>query len=206
MKKIILLSFVLASPLVMAESIELSTGEVVDGKLVEFPKEVTIELTDGSKMKIPYEGINSIYKVTAPRSYTPFLTKDKEKDGKKDKGLDKAVDNSFEDMDASKGPYATPTLTFQTWKKAAMNDDIDGMANCYSSSKKNSVKKDLKKISKKTREEMRSAMTQTIFTPNEPYYQGEFAIMEVSWTKGLASQNQTLKFTLENNKEWKIAE
>ena len=53
---------------------------------------------------------------------------------------------------------------------------------------------------------MKNAMIETIFTPTEPYYQGESAIMEVSWSKGPASQTQTLKFSIENGKDWKIVE
>lgn len=204
MKKLIFLSFLLISPLVLAESIELSTGEVLDGKLLGFPKEVEIEMTDGTKKKVPYSDISSIYKDTAPTSFTPFVVKDKDK--KSDKSLDKKDASDFEDLDMSKGAYATPAHTFETWKRSAINDDIDGMANCYATARKSEMKKELKKIPKKNRLEMKMAMAQTIFTPSEPYYQGEFAIMEVTWTKGLASQTQSLKFSLENGKEWKIVE
>lgn len=206
MKKLAILLLLTTSPLVFAENVELSTGEVLDGKLIDFPKEVTIELSDGTKKKVPYQTINSIYKnAQPPVTYTPFLDKDKDK--KKDsKGLDKSAEDAFEDIDASKGPYATPSHTFMTWKNAAMADNINGMADCYAVSRKSDVKKELKKIPKKSREEMKTAMAQTLFTANQPYYQGEFAIMEVTWTKGLASQTQTLKFTLENNKDWKIVE
>ena len=73
MKKLLLLLIVLTSSLVWAESIELSTGEVLDGKLSDFPKDVTIELSDGNKKKIPYAEITSIYKNTPPQTYKPFL-------------------------------------------------------------------------------------------------------------------------------------
>jgi hypothetical protein len=201
MKKLLLLSILLAPSLTWSESIELTTGEVLDGKLSDFPKDVTIELPDGGKKKIPYAEISSIYKNIPPQAYKPFLGK-----SKSNKSLDKIENDSFEDIDATKGPYGTPANTFDTWRKAALEDDVDAMSECYAQPRKAEVKKDLKKIPKKTRQEMRMAMTQTIFTPSNPYFQGEFAIMEVSWTKGLASQTQTLKFTLENNKDWKIVE
>jgi hypothetical protein len=202
MKKLLVLTIVLATTAVWAESIELSTGEVIEGKLSDFPKDITVELSDGTKKKIPYQGISSIYKNGAPiTSYKPFLEKSKE-----NKTLDQVDSDSFEDIDATKGPYGTPTNTFETWKNAALKDDIDGMANCYAVPRKAEIKNELKKISKKTRQEMKLAMTQTIFNTSRPYFQGESAIMEVSWTKGLASQSQTLKFTLENNKDWKIVE
>lgn len=200
-----ILSLLFVSPLAFAESIELSTGEVMDGKLIDFPKDVTVELPDGTKKTIPYLGITSIFKTTQPRSYTPFLNKDKDK-SKKDQPLDKATKDSFDDLDADKGPYGTPSATFETWRKAALNDDISAMADCYVSYRKDDIKKDLKKLSKKTRKDMKNAMIETIFTPTEPYYQGESAIMEVSWSKGPASQTQTLKFSIENGKDWKIVE
>jgi hypothetical protein len=200
MKKMIILAVFLSCPLSWAENVELSTGEVLEGKLLNFPKDVTVELSDGTKKTIPYLGINSIYKDAAPQQFTPFL-----KDKKDKKSLDK-VDKDFEDLDATKGLYATPGNTFQTWKKAALAGDIDGMVDCYVETRKGDVKKDLKKLSKKTREEMKLSIAQTLFTPSTPYYQGEFAIMEVTWAKGLASQTQTLKFVIENNKDWKIVE
>lgn len=207
MKKLIALGILLSSPLVLAESIELSTGEVLDGKLLDFPKDVTVELPDGTKRVIPYLGISSIFKKNAPPSYTPFLNKsDKAPQGEGKTTLDKVEKNDFDEMDPAKGPFGTPMLTFDTWKKAALADDIDAMANCYVAYRKDDIKKNLKKISKKTRQEMKNAMIETIFTPSQTYYQGQSAIMEVSWTKGLASETQTLKFSLENNKDWKIVE
>jgi len=201
MKKILMISIVLVTSSVWAESIELTTGEVFDAKLTDFPKEVSVELPDGTKKKIPYAEISSIYKNIPPQAYKPFLGKNKD-----DKAIDKVDTAGFEEIDATKGPFGTPVNTFDTWRKAALVDDIDTMANCYAASRKAEVKKELKKIPKKTRQEMKMAMTQTIFNPSTPYYQGEFAMMEVSWTKGLASQTQTLKFILENNKDWKIVE
>jgi hypothetical protein len=53
---------------------------------------------------------------------------------------------------------------------------------------------------------MRTGDDSDHFHSFQPLLPREFAIMEVSWTKGLASQTQTLKFTLENNKDWKIVE
>ena len=210
MNRLIALFLLLVSSLAFAESIELSTGEVVDGKLIDFPKDVTIELTDGTKKTVPYTGITSIYKKSAPQSFSPFLGKGKDKDingpGEKKPELGKVDTDSFSETDATKGAYGTPTLTFETWKRAAAADDIDGMVNCYAEYKKNDIKKGLKKLNKKTREEMKTAMIETIFTPNQPYYQGDSAMMEVSWSKGLASATQTLKFKLENNKDWKIVE
>lgn len=208
MNRLIPLLLLFISPLALAESIELSTGEVVDGKLIDFPKDVTIQLTDGTKKTVPYTGITSIYKKSPPQSFSPFLGKDKDADakGEKKSELGKVDNDSFAETDPSKGPYGTPTLTFETWKKAATNDDLDGMVNCYVAYKKNDIKKGLKKLSKKTREDMKTAMIETIFTPSAPYYQGDSAIMEVSWSKGLASETQTLKFRLENSKDWKIVE
>jgi hypothetical protein len=214
MKKIILAVLMLGSPQVWAESIELSSGEVLDGNLLGFPKEIEVELSDGTKKKLPYSEISSIYKNTPPQSFTPFTTspakENKDKDiGKSGKGkgsLDRPTKDDFAELDMTKGAYSSPSHTFETWKRAAINDDIDGMANCYAESRKSDIKKELKKIPKKNREDMKMAMSQTIFTPSDPYYQGEFAIMEVTWAKGLASQTQTLKFMFENNKEWKIVE
>lgn len=175
----------------------------MDGKVLNLPKEIMIELSDGSKKTVPYTDITSIYKKEIPQSYTPFLNKNK--DAKKSP-LEKEAADSFAELDTDKGPYGTPSLTFETWRKAAMADDIDGMVNCYAEYRKNDIKKGLKKLNKKTREDMKTAMIETIFTPNQPYYQGDSAIMEVSWSKGLASQTQTLKFKLEKNKDWKIVE
>lgn len=187
-----------------AESLSLTTGEIIEGKLVEFPKEITIQLPDGTKTVVPYQNITSIFKAAPPETYSPFLTPDK---SKKPLGDKNAKDTEFSSLEDAKGPYATPIQTFTTWKDAALRDDLDGMVNCYVSYRRDEVKKDLKKLSKKTRQQMQAAMAATIFTPSEPFFQGELAIMEVSWTKGLASQTQTLKFTMEgNDKEWKILE
>ncbi len=204
--KILFLIFCCSASQAFAESIALSTGEVIDGNLVEFPKDVTIQLQDGTKKTVPYLNITSIYKNLPPQTYTPFLNSDKQANKKT---LDEKSSSSelltFAN-DEVPGPYSSPIQTFQTWKNAALQDDIDGMSNCYVTSRKGDVKKDLKKLPKKSRDDMKRAMIETIFTPSQPYYQGELAIMEVSWTKGLASQTQTLKFSLEGNKEWKILE
>lgn len=200
----ICLCVLLVSNACLAESISLSSGEVVEGKLIEFPKEVTLELPDGTKSKIPYQNITSIYKASPPETYSPFLTPGKDS---KPLGEKTPADIGFATQEEGKGPYATPMQTFNTWKEAALKDDIDGMVNCYVSYRKEEVKKDLKKLPKRTRKDMQAAMAGTIFTPSDPFFQGELAIMEVSWTKGLASQTQTLKFTLEGDKkEWKILE
>lgn len=203
--KILFLIFCCSASQTFAESIALSTGEVIDGNLVEFPKDVTIQLQDGTKKTVPYQSITSIYKNSPPQTYTPFLSSDKQHKKTLDDKSSSSELLTFAN-DEVPGPYSSPIQTFQTWKNAALQDDIDGMSNCYISSRKGDVKKDLKKLPKKSRDEMKRAMIETIFTPSQPYYQGELAIMEVSWTKGLASQTQTLKFSLEGNKEWKILE
>ena len=201
----VVLSLVFLSPLCFAESISLSTGEVIDGSLIDFPKDVTIKASDGTTTKVPYDKITSIYKNLPPETYSPFLTGDKAKKPLGDKAA--SAENSFPEVTDEKGPYASPTQTFLTWKNAALKGDIDAMSDCYVSYRKKDVKKDLKKLSKRTREDMQRTMAATIFTPADAFFQGESAIMEVSWTKGLASQTQTLKFEIEgNNREWKILE
>jgi hypothetical protein len=196
-----LLIGLLSTPL-YAESLSLSSGEVIEGSLIEFPKEIIVLLPDGIKKTYPYNNVTSIYKNQPPASFTPFVSGDK----KPKTEPEKTIAQEFPEIDASKGPYASPQVTFMTWKAAAIKGDIDAMADCYASYRKSEIKKEMKKIPKKTREDMRRAMVDTIFSPSDPYFQDSTAIMEVSWTKGLASQNQTLKFALENNKDWKIVE
>ena len=101
MKQLLILPIFFLSSFAWAESIELTTGEVLDGKLYEFPKDVTIELSDGTKKKIPYNEISSIYKNTPPQPFKPFLAKSKES-----RPLDKHDADDFDDIDASKGPLS----------------------------------------------------------------------------------------------------
>ena len=197
--RLIALSLLFFSGLCFAESIELSTGEVIDGKVKNIPSDLVVELSDGTKKKISYSDIESIYKLKPPTTFTPFLEEKKKGLGKENPDTQK-----FE-MDEA-GSYASPVGTFLTWKAAALQGDIDKMSDCYVSHRKKEVRKKLRRIPRKKRDEMRKAMLETIFTPMKPFYQGEMAILEVTWTKGLVSQTQTLKFSLEGQDTWKILE
>jgi hypothetical protein len=71
----LVLTFSMISSDAQAESVALSTGEILEGRLLDFPKEVTIELSDGTKTKISYEAISSIFKASTPPPFSPFPAK-----------------------------------------------------------------------------------------------------------------------------------
>lgn len=79
------------------------------------------------------------------------------------------------------------------------------MVSCYAAFRQKDVRKQLKQISKEKWLEMKDTTQQTIFSPNQPMYQGDHATLEVNWTKGLLSDTQLLQFVLEGN-DWKIVQ
>ncbi len=102
-------------------------------------------------------------------------------------------------------PFGSPRQTFEIWRAAAVKGDIDLMVKCYASSKQKEKAKELKKIPKETFQKMTEATVETLFSPAEPVYQGDRAMLEVNWTHGLLGDSQVLQFILEKN-EWKLSQ
>lgn len=173
----------------------MKTGEVFDAKSIDVPDEITMTLPDGTQKKVKKSDIQSIH-LHRPKQF------------RTDEGKRPATEAEIQaaiDEFKVKQPYETPKQTFLTWRAHAEEGDINGMVDCYASFRQSTVKKNLKKIKRKEREEMKQTMQLTSFVAQDPIYQGEKAFMEVTWSKGLYAENQVLKFILEDD-QWKIIE
>ncbi|MFH1017030.1 MAG: hypothetical protein V1798_02465 [Pseudomonadota bacterium] len=168
----------------------LKSGEVLEGTIKGVADGVyAVTTREGPERKIAKEQILSI-------DYTPFpVSKSAKPAG--------ATPNLLTETAKPSSPFATPRLTFEMWKTAAVKGDIDQIVKCYVSSKQKEKAKELKKIPKETFQKMKEVTVETLFSPAEPVYQGDRAMMEVNWTHGLIGESQVLQFVLEKN-EWKL--
>ncbi|MFH1262172.1 MAG: hypothetical protein V1495_01840 [Pseudomonadota bacterium] len=175
-------------PIVRAETVRLKSGELIEGTVQDFQENIlSMAQPDGKIRKIVRDEIVQIeFQKPAP----PLVTSP-------------PPETFLDALPKTVSKFQTPRQTFLTWRKAATAGDIDSMADCYSAIRKNDVKKELKKLSRDQRDQMRQATATTEFTPAEPFYQGDRAVLEVTWRVGLQSDSQILQFTLEG-KDWKI--
>ncbi|MEZ4820144.1 MAG: hypothetical protein R3A45_09720 [Bdellovibrionota bacterium] len=176
--------------------IALQSGEVIDASKIDLPDQISITLEDGSTKKIDTKSIQSIELYQHP-SISPLLTPET-------KLTEDEIKNALDEFRQLK-PYETPKQTFLTWKEQAGKGSISGMVDCYASYRQSEVRKKLKKINRKKRKEMQQTMNLTSFTVADAVYQNNQAFLEVTWSKGLHSENQVLTFILEGQ-EWKIIE
>lgn len=180
-----------------AGQIALKSGEVLDSKTIKLPETFTIVLTDGTEQTVKTKDVQSIQLQKNP-SIKNLIQQNE--DPIDPQSLQSALDE-FRTL----SPFETPKQTFLTWKKYAEDGSIDGMTQCYASYRQDQVKKNLKKIKKKARKEMQHTMQVVDFIAADPIYQGKQAFLEVTWSKGLHSESQVLKFILEKD-QWKIIE
>lgn len=173
----------------VAETLLLKTGEIVEGTIQSYQDNAfSIAQPNGQIRKIPKSEVTHIE-----------IQKTSEPPAEK-----KEIPKTFlSALPKSASKFQTPLQTFQTWRIAAIAGDVDGMVDCYASFRKNVVKKELKKLSRDQRDQMRKTTATTEFMPGEPLYQGDRAVLEVTWRIGLQSDNQVFQFTLEGN-DWKI--
>lgn len=176
--------------------IELQTGEVIEAKKTDLPSALGVTLENGQHQSIQMDEIQSIVIKERPR-ITPLI---KQKTTLSQEEVKNALDE-FRELK----PFETPKQTFLTWKQKAEEGSIDGMVECYASFRQKDVRKQLKNIKRKERNEMQNTMRMMSFVASDPLYQENQAYLEVTWTKGLQSENQVLKFVQENQ-EWKIIE
>ena len=177
-----------------AETFVLKSGEQITGKIMQVVDGVYhVRLTSKEVRTIKAKDLYRIEYATS-----------KETTKSKKKALKKQPENFLTSAKPkNNSPYATPKLTFQKWKQAAEKGDIDGMAKAYASFRQKEVRKQLKKIPKSKRKEMQETTSRTDFIPGDPYYQGDRAVLEVTWRSGAHTDTQSLKFILEGN-DWKI--
>lgn len=198
MKQILsILIVLLLSAHVWAAQIGLKSGEVIDAKKVDLPDKIAITGVDGKTQTIDTKEIQSI-ELEKAKTIKPLLKKNSPT------LTETEIKNALDEFKELK-PFETPKQTFLTWKDHASKGSIDGMVNCYASYRKSDVRKKLRKIRRKERKEMQQSMDLTSFVVADPIYQGKQAFLEVTWTKGLHSESQVLKFILEDQ-NWKIIE
>lgn len=185
----ILLFLSVSSTVAGAETLFLASGEIVEGTLTAVADNVfSVSQPNGEARKIPRGEILRIEIQKPPQETSPTA------------GIPK---NFLNALVKEPSKYGTPVQTFQAWRKAAMAGDIDGMVDCYTSFRKDEVRRELKKLPKDARDQMRKTTALTEFTPAEPLYQGDRAALEVTWRIGLQSDSQVLQFSLEKN-DWKL--
>ncbi len=174
-----------------AEWIRLKSGEVIEGIVERIAEgDLFIALKDGESRKVGKGEVASID--FGPKKKEPILDTNENK-----------TEHFLNALAKKDSKYGTPLQTFQAWKAAAVAGNIDQMVDCYASFKQKEIKKELKKIPREKREQMKTTTAQTEFVPTEPYYQGERAVLEVNWQYGLQGDSQTLQFILEKD-QWKI--
>ena len=188
-RKIALILFLIPLPL-FAETVFLKSGEIVEGTIRSYQADtLSIAQPNGQIRKIPKA---EIVKLEFQKE-APLLKPSQE--------APKTFLNALPTKELSK--FQTPGQTFQTWRKAAIAGDIDGMVDCFASFRRDTVRKELKAIPKDQREQMKRTTAMTEFAPTEPLYQGDRAVLDVTWRLGLQSDDQVLQFFLEKN-DWKI--
>lgn len=186
-----------------AEVFILKSGKKLEGRIEHFYNGIfTVLRTNGTRKTL---GINEIASIEFQKSSikpdkTP-LSKSKPSKVLPSKEPPKNLLETLTKAQTSK--FGTPLQTFETWRKAAIAGSIKEMVACYVSYRQKQVRKELKKMPKAKLEEMRAATAQTDFFPNEPFYQGDRAALEIHWRKGLHGETQVLQFALEKN-DWKI--
>ena len=185
----ILLAASFFSPgIAFADTVHLKNGETLAGEVDTLKEGVlNLKLADGGTRSVKRAEIASIL----------F--------GPPEKPVEKGNQNFLTTFPKADSPFQTPRATFERWRAAAIRGDIKGMVECYASFKQSDVKKELKKLPKDAFEKMREATAETQFVASDPFYQGDRAIMEVNWTKGLSGDSQSLSFVLEKN-DWKIVQ
>jgi hypothetical protein len=172
-----------------AETLVLTSGEVVEGTLTAVADNIfSVSQPNGETRKIPRAEILRIEVQKSPQEHGPTAEIPK---------------NFLNALVKEPSKFETPVQTFQTWRKAAMAGDIDGMVGCYASFRRDDVRRDLKKLPKEQREQRRKPTAMTEFTSAEPLYQGDRAALEVTWRIGLQSDSQVLQFALEKT-DWKL--
>ncbi len=181
-----------------ADVLKLKNGRQIEGRLDHyFDEAFTITEKDGKRRRVSRSQVSSIelgkrQNISAPK-----------KKAAKPKEVSPEPTNFLDSISKPDSPYSTPPATFSTWREAAIKGDLKAMVRCYASYRQKDVRKQLKKLSRKKREEMRSATAQTDFFPSEPFFKGERAMLEITWSKGLHGETQVLQFVLEGN-DWKI--
>jgi len=192
---------------VQAETVRLKSGEVVEGKIQQYGNgQITIAITGKQSRKIPQDQIVSIDFGVKPtkKEPSPSAGNSPPQIPPASPGAgDPSSDTFLKTLTKSNSKYKSPTDTFFVWRNAAVNGDIDGMADCYASYQQKDVKKQLKALPKDGREKMRTATARIQFIPAKPIFQGDRALLEVNWQTGLQSDTQVLQFVLEKN-EWKL--
>ncbi len=173
---------------VFADVVFLKSGELMEGQIVSIQAS-SIDFKEGEQIKtvlksqidkIQFIALSDLDKQDP---YLPGLEKNK----------------------TSQLSKASPVDTFEKWRQFAIVGDVDGMVSCYASFRQHEIKKELKKLPKSKRKNMLQATAQTQFTTQEPYYQGDRAMLEVNWQSGLYTDTQVLQFVLEDE-TWKIVQ
>jgi len=188
----IVLCIALSTTAVSAETVFLKTGDTLEGTIQQMTSDqVTLSLPGGSTRKIPKSQISRIEfgstRSAEKPSPSPPVTEP----------------NFLSTLTKPESKYGTPAATFELWKTAAIAGDIDKMVDCYASFQQKEIRKQLKDLPKDAREKMRSTTARTQFTPAKPFYQGDRALLEITWQSGLQSDTQVLQFVLEKN-HWKL--
>ncbi len=192
MKKTILISYLFFLAFIMAfssarsETIYLKDKTILKGKILSFYEDrFVIGFEGGEKHVIEKSRIEKIEFVSSEKQL-------KENSGAREADLLKP-DPKFE----------SPIKTFLSWKKAAIKENLENMADCFVSVSRSDQLSELKNFSKKQIRNMKKLTKKTDFTFTQPLFDGDTAYLSVTRKyKGKISKT-VIRFQREGS-NWKM--